>query len=164
LKEPPEEEAERLHMTSTLHALDHASRLVEILVDGGLPGKPAGAPNDFRAAELCMQAMRAVQAVGGSITAESALSARAAPIGWSVSSEVAAALAEAEAAARELDALQRSYRAATLASVAPGKLTAADAFARIDAARRLDRIAHHAWRSAAHLLGRGAHDNPGTGP
>jgi phosphate:Na+ symporter len=27
--------------------------------------------------------------------------------------------------------------------------------ARIDAARRLDRIAHHAWRSAAHLLGRG---------
>jgi len=164
LKEPPEEEAERLHMTSTLHALDHASRLVEILANGGLPGKPAGAPDDIRAAELCTQAMRAAQAVAGSITSETALSALAAPIGWSVSSEVAAALAEVEGAARELDALQRDHRAATLASVAPGKLTAADAFARIDAARRLDRIAHHAWRSAAHLLGHGAHDNPGPRP
>jgi phosphate:Na+ symporter len=108
--------------------------------------------------------MRAVRAVGGSITSESALSAQAAPIGWNVSSEVAAALAEAEGAARELDALQRDYRAAILASVAPGKLTVADAFARIDAARRLDRIAHHAWRSAAHLLGRGAHGDPSQCP
>src|SRR5262245_57056256 len=163
VKEPPETEAERLRMTSTLHALDHASRLVEILANGGLPKQPptqpASAPNDIRAAELCTQAMRGAQAVGGSITSESALSTRAAPIGWSVSPEVAAALAEAEAAARELDALQRDHRATTLALVAPGKLTAADALARIDAARRLDRIAHHAWRSAAHLLGRGARDN-----
>jgi len=44
-----------------------------------------------------------------------------------------------------------------LAAVAPGKLTATDAFARVDAERRLDRIAHHAWRSAAHLVGRGGH-------
>ena len=71
------------------------------------------------------------------------------------SPEVAAALAEGEGAARELDALQRDYRAATLASVAPGRLAATDAFARIDATRGLDRVAHHAWRSAAHLLGRG---------
>src|SRR5262245_11809336 len=155
LKEPPETEAERLRMTSTLHALDHASRLVEVLADGGLSGRTAEAPHDLRAAELCTQAMCAAQSVGSSITSESALSAQAAPIGWSVSSEVAAALAEVEDAARELDALQRDHRAVTLASVAPGKLTAADAFARIDAARRLDRIAHHAWRSAAHLLGRG---------
>src|SRR5262249_41863990 len=56
------------------------------------------------------------------------------------------------------------HRAATLASVMPGKLTAADALARIDAVRRLDRIAHHAWRSAAHLLGRGAHDDLGPSP
>ena len=155
LKEPPESEAERLRMTSTLHALDHASRLVEDLGDGGLAGQPAGAPYDRRAAELCTKAMRAARAVGRSITSESALSARAAPIGWSISSEVAAALAEGEGAARELDALQRDYRAATLASVAPGRLAATDAFARIDATRGLDRVAHHAWRSAAHLLGRG---------
>jgi phosphate:Na+ symporter len=162
LKEPPETEAERLRMTSTLHALDHASRLVEVLAGGGLPGQPARSPHDLRAAELCTQALRATQAVGGSITSESALSALAAPIGWSVSSKVAAALAEVEGAARELDALQRDRRAATLASVAPGKLTAADALARIDAARRLDRIAHHAWRSSAHLLGRGAADEPSS--
>jgi phosphate:Na+ symporter len=99
--------------------------------------------------------MRATQTVAAFITAESALTARAEPIGWTVSAELGVSLAEAERAARELDAMQRDYRAATLASVAPGKLTATDALARIDAARRLDRIAHHAWRSAAHLLGRG---------
>jgi len=153
LQEPPETEAERLRQTSTLHALDHASRLVEVLAEGGL--RPAGAPFDLRAVEQCTRALRAAQAIGGSITTECPLSAQAGPIGWSISPEVAAALAEAEAAARELDAMLRDHRAATLASVAPGKLTAADAFARVDAARRLDRITHHAWRSAAHLLGLG---------
>lgn len=162
LKEPPETEAERLRMTSTLHALDHASRLVEAVADGGPPRRPVAAPHDLHAAELCIRAMRAAKAVGGSIISETALSAQAAAIGWSVSSEVAAALAEVEGAAKELDALQRDHRAVTLASVAPGKLTAADAFMRIDTARQLDRIAHHAWRSAAHLLGRGAPDGPGS--
>jgi phosphate:Na+ symporter len=156
LKEPPETEDERLRMTSTLHALDHAARLVDVLADGGLPG----ARHELRAGALGAQAMRAAQAVGGSITSECALSAQAEPIGWTVSSEIAAALAVLEGAARELDVLQRDHRAATLASAAPGKLTAADAFARIDAVRRLDQIAHHAWRSAAHLLGRGGHDGP----
>jgi len=37
-------------------------------------------------------------------------------------------------------------------------LTAAEAFTRIDAARRLGGIAHHAWRSTAHLIGRGTPD------
>src|SRR5262249_58840153 len=107
MTEPPETEAERLRMTSTLHALDHASRLVEVLADGGLPGQQAGAPHDLRAAELCAQALRAAQVVAGSITSECALSAKAAPIGWNVSSEVAAALTEAESAAKELAAPQR---------------------------------------------------------
>ncbi|MDK1373392.1 MULTISPECIES: Na/Pi symporter [unclassified Sinorhizobium] len=164
LKEPPETEAERHRMTSTLHALDHASRLVEVLADGSLTAQPAGALHDFRAAQLCTKAMRAAQLVGGSITSESALSAQAPPIGWNVSPEVAAALAEVEDAASKLDALQRDYRAATLASVAPGKLTAAEALTRIDAARRLDRIVNHVWRSAAHLLGRGTPDNAEAGP
>lgn len=164
LKEPAESEAERFRMTSTLHALEHAARLVEVVAQGARAEQPAdaapGAAPHRRAVELCTKAMRAVQAVGGSITAESALGPQAAPISWSVSSEVAAALAGAEGAARELEALQRDDRAATLAAVAPGKLTAAEAFARIDANWRLDRIAHHAWRSAAHLLGRGAPDDP----
>ncbi|PSJ57956.1 Na/Pi cotransporter family protein [Pseudaminobacter soli (ex Li et al. 2025)] len=159
LKEPPETEAELLRMTSTLHALDHALRLVEVVTNGEFAGQLDGALHDRRAAELCTRAMRAAQAIGSSITSESGLSARAASIDWSVSSDVAAALAEAEGAARELDGLEQDHRAATLASVAPGKLTAADAFARVDAARRLGRIAHHAWRSAAHLFGRGAPDS-----
>jgi phosphate:Na+ symporter len=149
VKEPPETEDERHRMTSTLHALDHAARLVEVLADGGLQGQPA------EAVHLCTEAMRATQSVGRSITSESALSEQAEPISWSVSSEVAAALAEAEEAAQELDALQRDHRTATLAAVAPGQLTAAEALSRIDAVRRFDRIAHHACRSAAHLLGRG---------
>jgi phosphate:Na+ symporter len=164
LKEPPETEAERLRMTSTLHAIDNASCLVAVLADGGLPGYPAGACHDLRAAELCARALRAAQVVAGSITSECALSGKAAPISWSVSSEVATALAEAESTAKELDALQRDHRAATLASVAPGRLTAADSFARIDNVRKLDRIAHHAWRSAMHLLGRGGHRDVGLAP
>ncbi|MBB5576879.1 MULTISPECIES: Na/Pi cotransporter family protein [Rhizobium] len=155
LKEPPETEAERLRMTSTLHALDHASRLVDVLAEGEFPDLPAEATLDRHAAVLCARVMRAAQTVGHSITAESALSAQAAPIGWSISPEVITALSEAEEAARELNALKRDHRAATLASVAPGKLVATEAFTRIDTVRRLDRIAHHAWRSAAHLLGHG---------
>ena len=142
-------------MTSTLHALDHVSRLAEILEDGGLPRPSSGGPDDLRAAELCKQAMRWTQTVGESITGEFALSERAEPIGWSASAEVSSALAEVESAAKALDAMQRKHRAAILASVATGQLSASDAFERIDAARRLDRIAYHSWRSTTHLLGLG---------
>lgn len=157
LKEPPETEDERLRMTSMLHALDHASRLAEVLEEGELPGRPVEAVLERRATELCARVMIAAEAIGRSITSETALSAQAAAIGWSVSPEVAATLLEAERAAKELSALKQDHRATTLASVAPGELVAASAFARIDAARRLDRIAHHTWRLAAHLLGRGGH-------
>ncbi|MBB3542592.1 MULTISPECIES: Na/Pi symporter [unclassified Rhizobium] len=152
----PETDAERQRMTSTLHALDHASRLLESLADGGPLRHPAEATDGLRTTDLCTRTMRAVEAIAGSITSECALTIKATPIGWNVSAEVAVALADAEAAASALEVLQRNHRAAILASVAPGELTAADAFARIDAARRLDRIAHHAWRAAVHLLGRGA--------
>lgn len=156
LKTPPETEAEQFRMTSTLHALDHAARLLEVLGEDGLPAPAAaGPPEDARAAELCRRALDGARAVGASITEESALSGDAAPIGWSMSQEVGAALVEVEAAAQALDGMQREHRAAILASVAPGQLTATEAFAQIEAARRLDRIAHHAWRASAHLLGRG---------
>ena len=155
LKEPPETEAERRRLTSTLHALDHASRLAEIFGNDALPGPTAAGAGELRASEICKEAMRGVQTIGDSIGRESALSARAEPIGWSVSAEVGAALAKVENAAEALAAMQRDQRAAILSSVAPGGVTAADALARIDAVRRLDRIAHHAWRAAAHLVGRG---------
>jgi phosphate:Na+ symporter len=88
------------------------------------------------------------------VITESALSPRAQPIGWDASPEAQAALAELESAAKVLDSVQRKHRAATLVAVAPGKLTAVEAFARVDAVRRLDGMTHHAWRAAAHLLGR----------
>lgn len=160
LKEPPETEAERQHMTSTLHALEHVSRLVEAAADDGLARRAAGTAHDLSARDLCIRTMRGAQAVGGSITSESAFSAKAAPIGWMVSPEVAAALAKMEGAARELNAMQTEHRTATLASVAPGNLTATDALARIDAVRQLEQIAHHAWRAAAHLVGRGTPEGP----
>jgi phosphate:Na+ symporter len=152
LHESPETDAERQRMTSTLHALDHAARLVEI-IQAGLPAPMACC--DPRATTLCDEAIRGAQAVSSSIVGEGALSDRAAPIGWSMSAEVEAALERADNAARQLDGMQRDYRAATLASAASGQSTAADAFARIDAARTLERAAYHAWRSAAHLAGRG---------
>lgn len=151
LHEPPENGAEHLRLTSTLHALEHASRLAELLGETAPPAQPP----DAGATELCAIAMRATGAIAASITSESALSAQAEPIGWSVAPEIAAALAELERSVAQLDTLQREHRAATLAAVAPGRLTAADAFAQVEAVRQLDRIAHHAWRSAAHLLGRG---------
>ncbi|MDR1999912.1 MAG: Na/Pi symporter [Zoogloeaceae bacterium] len=150
LKEPPKTEAERLRMTNTLHALDHTSRLVEILAEGGLAGQAA--PDDLRIAALCRRAMQATQTIGASITVESAFTERVQPINRTISPGIDTLLAQLERAAQELDAMQRGHRAATLAAVAPGKLTAAKAFAQIDAARRLHRITYHAWRSAAHLL------------
>ena len=99
--------------------------------------------------------MRWTQTIDESITGESGLSPRADPISWSVSAEVSSALAEIESAAKALDAMLPKHRAAILASVATGQLTATEALERIDGARRLDRIAYHSWRSATHLLGLG---------
>lgn len=155
IREPPQTDAERHRMTSTLHALDHISRLAENLAGVALPGQQARTRHDVRQAELCDRVMRSAQTIGASISTEAALSEQATPIGWNVSDQVGAALVEAEAAAKELALIEREYRAETLATVAPGELTAADALAQIDNARWIERITHHASRSAAHLLGRG---------
>jgi phosphate:Na+ symporter len=42
-----------------------------------------------------------------------------------------------------------------LGAVANGTLTADAAIVRVDTVRSLEALAHHAWRSAAHLMGRG---------
>jgi phosphate:Na+ symporter len=142
-------------MMSTLHALDHTARLAEILTEGGLLKASKGAARDGRLTELGVNAMRAAGEIGNSITSEGALSPKAPPIGWKVSSEIATALTEIHDAASELDALQRDYRATTIGAVASGELTAADAFTLMETARRLDVIVHHAWQASAHLLGHG---------
>jgi phosphate:Na+ symporter len=40
-----------------------------------------------------------------------------------------------------------------LSKVATGEITADQAMARIETVRRLEALARHAWRGAAHLLG-----------
>ena len=56
-----------------------------------------------------------------------------------------------ERAARALADLKAAHRSATLDRVASGKLTAAQAMARVDAVALMSRLAHHAWRAVAHL-------------
>jgi phosphate:Na+ symporter len=154
LKEPSGSEEESQRLTHTLHALEHTSRLAELIGNGDPLVPASGGADDMRAAEFCKGAMRWAQMIAGSIMAESALSPHAQPIGWEASPEAEAALAELESIAGALRSLQRQHRAATLVAVAPGKLSAEEAFARVDAVRRLDGMTHHAWRAATHLLGR----------
>jgi len=154
LKQPPGSEEESQRLTHTLHALDHASRLSDMMGEGDSLVPANGGPDGLRMAELCKGAMGWAEMVAGSIIAESALSPRAQPIGWEASPEAEAALAELESAAKVLDLMQREHRAATLVAVAPGKLTAVEAFAQVELVRQLNRMTHHTWRAAAHLLGR----------
>src|SRR5262249_505856 len=56
---PPESEDEQERLTSTLHALEEASRLAEVAgVKSDFVRSVAGASEDRRAAELCAEAMR----------------------------------------------------------------------------------------------------------
>jgi phosphate:Na+ symporter len=56
--------------------------------------------------------------------------------------------------ASALGELRRAHRSETLGAVANGTFTAGDAVARVEAVRILEALTHHAWRSAAHLIGR----------
>ena len=69
--------------------------------------------------------------------------------------EAPAALARLEQNAKALRELQLVHRSATLRAVATGGLTAAEAIVRVDTVTRFEALARHAWRSAAHLVGRG---------
>ncbi len=159
LKEPPATDEEQLRLTSTVHALDHASRLAKRMVGGGMQRPPAGASHAIRAAELCLRTIDVARTVGGSIAGEAALGGHAATIRWDVPPEIETALAEGQRAVSDLDTLRRDHRLATLASIAPDRLTVAEAMARVDAVSQFGRIAHHAWRAAAHLVGRGGRDD-----
>lgn len=159
LKSPPVSEAEHQRLTSTLHALDHALRLVEVTDEAALLELAERGGTEIAGAEaLCAVAMRGLATVTATIIDESSLSSRAEPIGWHVSSEAEAALSEIEGAAKALMAMQRVHRTETLAGVAMGRMTAAEAFAEVDAVRQLGAMAQHGWRSAAHILGRGEQD------
>jgi len=152
---PPETEDEQRRLTSTMHALDHASRLAEL--SGEQLGLPAakGGPEDARAVELCAETMRNAGAVAREIADEAALSDHAVPITSLDTPDAMSKLAALDHAATALGELRRGHRSATLSAVAAGELTADQAMVRVDAVRRLEAFAHHAWRAAAHLAGRG---------
>jgi len=161
---PPDTDDEQRQLTSTLHALDHASRLAETASGGIDFAIVRGGPDDVRAGQLCADAMRSAASVAGEVATLPAIvqSPRVTPASRGADSTSGAAAVSTEEAhvelercARELGELRRHHRAATLGEVANGTLTADAAIARVDTLRSLEALAHHAWRSAAHLCGRG---------
>ncbi len=162
---PPETDEEQQRLTSTLHALDHATRLAETAGEAG-PKIAKGGPEDERAAELCAEAMQDAGSIAGDVVAESAAVGNApsidpriqppAPTDAGRVIDAPAALVRLEKSARALSELRLVHRSATLSAVATGALTADEALVRVDAVARYEALARHAWRSAAHLAGRGA--------
>jgi phosphate:Na+ symporter len=157
---PPSSTDEQRRLTSTLHALDHASRLAETA--NGIDFETVhGGPDHARAGQLCAEAMRSAGFVADEVAAPHDIiqSARAVPALPDAASNpatvsTAEALVQLERRAIELEELQRNYRGETLGAVANGTLTADAAMVRVDTLRSLQALAYHAWRSAAHLVGR----------
>jgi len=149
---PPESEREEVRLASTLHALDNASRVAEVAGEkDGLGPAPSG-PEGVRAVELCAEAMRHAGSIAGEL---GALPDDPEPVGAGETS-TEQALVQLEQSARALRELQPAYRKATFGSVAAGAVKPDEASARVDYFRRLEALAHHAWRSAAHLVDAGA--------
>src|SRR5262245_50397282 len=159
---PPDSDDEQRWLTSTLHALDHASRLAET-ASGGIDFRTAGTgPDDVRAGQLCADAMRTAVSVADEVVALPSFgeSPRVTPASPGATSgapgmSTVEALVQLKHYATELSELRRTHRSATLSAVANGTLTADAAIVRVDTVRSLEALAHHAWRSAAHLAGRG---------
>jgi phosphate:Na+ symporter len=154
---PPESGNEQRRLTSTLHALDHTSRLAELAGEMPAFGKASLGSEDERAVRLCVEAMRSAASAAGEVAALPG--DPAVPAGGGLPSEPVPSAEKTlvclEQSAKALDELRRAHRAATLGAVASGALTADEAIVRVDAVRRLEALVHHAWRAVAHLLGRG---------
>jgi phosphate:Na+ symporter len=158
---PPESEEEQERLTHTLHAFDHASRLAELAAETGYFGSLAGRSEDEGAAGLCAEAMRHAVLIADEVGALPDTLHHATPVGALDGEKevvvhgapIEQALTQLEQCANRLRELQRAHRKETLSAVASGTLSADEAMTRVDAVRRLDALAHHAWRSAAHLVG-----------
>jgi phosphate:Na+ symporter len=146
-----------------LHALDHASRLAETASGGIDFAALGGGPDDVRAGQLCADAMRSAASVAGDVaTPAIAQSLWVTPASHEADTASGAAglsteeaIAELERCTTNLAELRRSHRRTTLGAVANGTLTADAAIVRVDTLRSLEALAYHAWRSTAHLVGRG---------
>jgi phosphate:Na+ symporter len=166
---PPESEDEQRRLMSTVHALDNAYRLAETASPEIDLRAVSSGPEDVRAAELCAEVMRRAASIADEIAAlpgnarskpthpaPEAPGADPAPDAPAASTQESLDLLER--CAKKLGELRDTHRSATLSAVASGALTAGEAIARVERVRNLDALAHHAWRSAAHLVGRGTPD------
>jgi phosphate:Na+ symporter len=159
---PPQSEEEEERLTCTLHALDHASRLAEVAGEKGEFGSVPSWLEDVGAAKLCADAMRNAVLIAGEVGTPPDAPDKAAPVeALEAEKEVAAngspteqALVQLEHCARTLGELLLAHRKVTISSVAAGAVSVDEAIARVDTVRRLEALARHAWRSAAHLVGR----------
>jgi phosphate:Na+ symporter len=164
---PPESEDEQRRLMSTVHALDNASRLAEMANNEIDFRTVSGEPDDARAAALCKDAMRSAASVAGEVGALPGGGPRNEPrqqtpglpdtddVLDKLPMSTEAAFDRLAFCAKEVSELRRTHRSATLGAVANGSLTATEAIARADRVRSLEALAHYAWRSAAHLVGRG---------
>jgi phosphate:Na+ symporter len=162
---PPETDDEQRRVTSTLHALDHATRLAEIAGQTAEFRATKGGAEDVHAAQLCAEAMQSATLAAGEVVAHSAALGLAAPIPTGRNSlaspdasaidDTPAGLVRLEQSASALRELRLVHRSTTLKAVATGELTADEAVLRVDMAARFEALARHAWRSLAHLAGRG---------
>src|SRR5262245_51730209 len=163
---PPESEDEQRQLTSTLHALDHALRLAETADEEFEFRTVNSGPDDVRAGMLCVRAMQDAAAVASTVAASRAIGGDTVPPGSRDESPVSAKADSAfdapgvpvrlAPASKALGELRQAHRKATLSAAAAGELTAAEAIARVDTVRRLEMLAHRAWRAAAQLVGQQA--------
>jgi phosphate:Na+ symporter len=160
---PPGTDDEQQRLTSTLHALDHASRLTE-LANGGINFGSVGDGEGVRAGELCAEVMLSAAAIARGVAAppRAAGSPPVAPAARGADAMAGPraipadeAIAELERCTTQLGEVLSILRKATLGAVANGTLTSDAALLRVETARSLEALSHHAWRSAAHLAGRG---------
>ena len=161
---PPDTDDEQRRLTSTLHSLDHASRLTEAASAGVDFESVGGGPEDIRAGKLCAEAMRSAAAIARDVAAppHAAGSPQVMPASLdtdamadSRANSTSEAIVELERCATQLGETLRGHRSATLGAVASGTLTAEVALVRVETVRSLEAMSRHAWRSAAHLVGRG---------
>ena len=165
---PPESEEEQERLTRTLHALDHASRLAEVAGEKGELALGRAGSEDVRAAGLCAEAMRHAVAIADEVGALADARDQTAPTGapdletdvGALGAPAGQAMVQLEHCANTLRDLQLVHRKVTLSSVAAGAMSADEAIARVDSVRRLEALARHAWRSAAHLVGSSAYSSP----
>jgi phosphate:Na+ symporter len=143
--------------------LNHASRLAEVAAEtdtGTVPDRAEA----LRAVQLCAEALNCAAEIAAQVAAapDSRLNDDAhrkpsssrelnAQITGSAS-PAQEVLLRLEQCAKDLHSLQKDHRVATLGAIAKGSMTANEAMASVDTVRRLDAIAHHAWRSASQLV------------